>query len=288
MGGFKRTVTVSYGFVQAVCDLTTSKAPNSDSDLVQVCTAGGHAPTKPKWDPLCPVCNTTVGRSTLAKAREISKDNFVVLTQDEVAALKADDEQYKGKLVLTAHEAVEVEGKTIPSGTSYYLAPNPKDQFYGLLRQMILDNPDLAFMGRYTVTSRASTYRVLPFGDVLVAQQMLAPEEYVPAPAYTPTPIPAQMLEMAQQVARGFVTPFDPAAYADQYKQRLDEAIEARQSTPGAALPTAVAGAPAVDPMEAMMAQMTAMLAANGNAAPTDSGGDKKAAPKKRTRKKVA
>lgn len=288
MGGFKRTVTVSYGFVQSVVDLSSSKAKTED-DLVQVCTAGGHAPTKPKWDPFCPACNSTVGRGTLAKASEVAKDQFVVMTQDEVAALKSDDEQYKGKLALTAHDAAEVEGKVMPNGTTYFLAPNPKDQFFGLLRQMIVDNPDLAFMGLYTVTSRASLYRVRPFGDVLVAEQMLRPEETLQAPAYTPTPIPQQMLDMAQQVARGFVAPFDPAAYADTYKTRLAEALGVRQSEPGADLPTAtpVAGA---DPMAAMAALMAAAISAPpaaGNGSDAAPVVEQKAAPK-RTRKKAS
>lgn len=289
MAGFKRTITVSYGFVQSVCDLTSSKAKADDS-LVQVCTGNplsGHSPIKPKWDPFCPSCNSTVGRGALAKASEVAKGQFVVMTADEVAGLKSDDGNYKGKLALQAHDALEVEGKTMPSGTSYFLAPNPKDQFFGLLRQMILDNPDLSFLGRYTVTSRATTYRVRPYGDVLLAEQMLDPEEMVQAPAYTPTPIPQNMLDMAQQVARGFVAPYDPLDYADQYRKRLAEAIDTRTAEPGADISaSAPASGAAQDPMAAMAAMMAAAIGGNGSDGTPVEG--QTPAPKKRTRKKVA
>lgn len=268
MAGFKRTVTVSYGFVSATCALTSTKV-KTDTEQVQLCTGQDpaqpahkdHAPTKPTWDPYCPVCQASVARASLVKGTEVAKGSYVVMTTDEVAALKSDDEQYKGKLALTAHDAAEVTGKVMPSGTTYYLAPDPKDQFFGLLRQMIADNDDLAFLGLYTVTSRSALYRVRPFGDVLVAEQMLRPEETLTAPTFTAPPIPEQMLTMAQQVARGFVTPFDPAAYADTYRQRLAEAVATRTAAPGASIATAVAAQPAgPDPMAAMMAQMQAML----------------------------
>lgn len=289
MAGFKRTVTLTYGFVQALTDLTSSKAPeDKDTKLTQVCTAGGHAPTKPKWDPFCPACNTTVPKGTLAKASEPTKGTFVVMTADEVDDLKGDDEQYKGKLALTSHLWSEVEGSTIPTGTVYYLTPNPKDQFYEVLRQMILDTPDLAYMGRYTVTSRAATYRVRPYGDILVAEQMLEPEMLVAPPSYTPTPIPEAMLEMAREVATKFVTPYDPAAYANTYKVRLAEALGAREASPGAALPATTAATTVADPMAAMLAQMAAMVSAPpANASEPAPVAEKKPAPRKRTTKKA-
>lgn len=294
MAGFKRTITLTYGFVQAIADLSSSKAPeDKETKLTQVCVAGGHDPVKPKWDPFCPSCidpqtgyaGTTVSKSTLAKASEPVKGQYVVMSADEVADLKSDDEQYKGKLSLTAHNWDDVEGQMMPEGTTYHLVPNPKDQFFWLLRQMILDCPDLAFMGRYTVVSRAATYRVRPFGDILVAEKMLEPNEMVAAPSVTPGVIPEQMLEMAREVARKFVTPFDPTAYADTYKIRLAEALGAREAAPGGALPTAVAGPTVADPMAAMMAQMAAMVGTKSDDAPVEKS---KPAPRKRTTKKVA
>lgn len=290
MAGFKRTLTVSYGIVQAVCDLTSTKVPESkDTGLAQVCVGAAHskahAPVKPVWDPYCPSCAKTVGRTSLSKATEPVKGQFVVISQEEVADLKGDDANYKGVLALTAHEAAQFEASTMPDGTTYYLAPNPKDAFYGLLRQMIQENPDLAFVGKYTVQSRAATYQVRPYGDLLVAVKMLAPEEMVQAPTVTPREISQAMLDMAPTVARGFITPYDPASYADTYKARLAETMAQRVSEPGAALATGVPSGPAVDPMAAMQAQMEALTAAAGNGSVASAGDGQKP---KRTRKKAA
>lgn len=277
--GFSRNLKIVMGMVQVDAKLTASKVADAESDLTQVCT-NGHEPKKPLWDPQCPSCGT-VARDSLDKAREVSKGQYVVFTRDEVTALKSDDEKFKGILTLSAHDAVEVEGQVMPTGTVYYLEPGKGDRMYPLLKLMVEENPDVTYLGLYTVTSKASLYRVRPYGDVLVAEQLLFPEEIQAAPEIVLTEIPEAMVETVREVARKFITPFNASTYANSYRERLATAVSEREAAPIGTTTVVTSSPTRVDPMADMLAQMQAMLGPDAGAAPV---ADASAKPK-RTRK---
>jgi non-homologous end joining protein Ku len=263
---WSRNIKIVYGMVQADVKLTPTKATSTES-LTQLCTGEGkHDPIVPCWDPVCQTCGP-VKRNTLAKGNEVAKGQYVVFSQDEVAQLKGDSDQYKGILTLSAHNAVEVEGQVMPSGTSYYIEPGKGDSMFPLLKLQIDENPDLAFMGLYTVTSAVGRYRVRSYDGILIAEQILAPEEIATTPVVTLTDVPEAMVDTVREVARKFVTPFDASTYANNYAKNLAAATAAREAqaagglTPGPLADTIVTMAKAADPMAAMLAMMAATVA---------------------------
>lgn len=249
--GFSRNIKVQYEMIAADVQLTSTKLTVED-DLCLLCTGSAEAPhpaVKPVWDPFCPSCDKTVSRYSLVKGKETAT-GFVPFTAAEVEALKAEDLQYKGILSLTAHPVSEVDGKTMPSGTSYYLAPRKGDRFYGVIREMIASHPEQTVLGLYTVNSRSAFYRVKLWGDALVAEQLLRPEELLPAPEVHPFEQPEQMLEMAREMAAAVVRPFDPASYRNTYAERLHTAMVEREAT------SEVAPATGTDDLMAQMASL--------------------------------
>lgn len=271
MAGFKRTLTVSIGMTQVICDLLSVKK-SGDTDLVQVCTGEGtHAPIKPCWDPVCPTCGT-VKRNTLGKAVEITEGQLVPFTAPEIDALKDDEARYKGQMMLTAHPLAEVADKTERSGTTYVLVPSTKkgvaDQsaFYAVLIALLEATPDVAYMARYTVTSRAAIYKLRLHGGVILADQMVPTDEYAELPEVTLPPVPEAMLAMVKDYAAAYVTPFDPKAYENEYAARLTQAIATREAVEAGQAAVAAGASPApaatpVDPFAAMQAMMKAAIA---------------------------
>lgn len=292
MAGFKRTLTVSIGMTQVICDLLSVKK-SGDTDLVQVCTGEGtHAPIKPCWDPVCPTCGT-VKRNTLGKAVEITEDQLVPFTAPEIDALKDDEARYKGQMMLTAHPLAEVADKTERSGTTYVLVPSAKkgvaDQsaFYAVLIALLEATPDVAYMARYTVTSRAAIYKLRLHGGVILADQMVPTDEYAELPEVTLPEVPAAMLAMVSDYAKAYITPFDPKAYENEYAARLTAAIAAREAVEAGQAATAAGvtpiAAPSADPFAAMMAAMQGVVGKPEEPKPA-----KKAAPRKRAAAKAS
>jgi len=279
MAGFKRTLIVSIGMTQVTCDLLSVEKAG-DNDLVQVCIGGNgradHAPIKPCWDPVCPTCNVAVKREDLSKAREIVDGQFVVFDGGEIAALKDEEARYKGQMMLTAHPLADVLDKTERNGKTYVLVPSTKkgvaDQsaFYAMLVALLAETPDTAYMGRYTVTSRAAIYRLRLQGGVILADQMVPTDEYAELPEVTLPEVPAPMLAMIKDYAKAFTTPFDPKAYENEYAAKLTQAIAAREAVEAGQAAVAAGVSPttpvAADPFAAMQAAMTVAIQQNAPA----------------------
>jgi len=286
MAGFKRTLIVSIGMTQVTCDLLSVKKAG-DNDLMQVCTGNGtHPPAKPCWDPVCETCGT-VSRDTLAKAREIVEGQYVVFGQSEIDALKEDEARYKGQMALTAHPLAEVTGKTERNGTTYVLVPSTKkgvpDQsaFYAVLRALLVETPDVAYMARYTVTSRAAIYKLRLHGNVILADQMVPTDEYAELPEFTLPDVPEPMLAMVRDYAAAYVTPFDPSAYENEYAARLTAAIATREAVEAGQVAVEALARVNVDPFAAMQEMMASAIAAQPKPAPAKAAPAKKAAAQK-------
>ncbi len=289
---YRKDLTVSIGFLTARCDVETTKDNSvNDTGLTQLC-ANGHDPAKPCWDPVCAVCDAAVKREDLVKGREVGDNSFVLVTDEELNALKELEASFKGKIALTPHDAVEVESKTMPSGTTYYLTRNAKDEHYGLVRHAVETNPQFAFIGIYTVASRSALYRAKVYDGCLVLEQLLRPEELKPVPVVD-APVNEALVGTLDQVLEAFVTEFDPATYRSTYAEQVNAIVEARESTGAAALPAAPSAPANAD--DALLAQMEAFLADKGgnNGTPRNQNADDGAeadpsAKPKRTRKPKA
>lgn len=273
MSGWKRTLTVSINMTQVICDLLSVQKAG-DNDLVQLCTGANglpaHAPEKPCWDPTCAHCGI-VKRDALVKGSEITEGQYVVMTPDEIEALKADEARYKGQMMLTPHPFDEVAGHTERKGTTYALVPSTKkgvaDQsaFYAVLLETIAKTPDIAYLTRYTVSTRAALYRLRVDKGLILADQMVPTDEYAELPVLDLPPVPEAMVTMIEDYARMAVTPFDPKSYENEYSAKLTnviasrEAVEAGRADPSA--PDVAALTKQVDPFAAMQTQMAAALA---------------------------
>lgn len=198
----------------------------------------------------------------IVKAHPVG-DGFVRIEADEITDAKQDATALKKVAALTPHSAAEVEIATVSGDKSYYLTPDlGHETTYAIIRALVVNHPELAFVCQWTPRSNASMFRLQHRDGTLLLTERVRPQGVKPAPVVTAT-APEAMLAMGEQVLLlpGVITDFDPATYADSYEQRLAAIIATKQIV--AAGGTTVATAPALPVGQAnAMAALQAMLAA--------------------------
>lgn len=231
MAALKKGVAFSVGLVTANCSI--NGAVEKAAGNVTVCC--GTDPAKPH-DPQrisqvrrCTECGD-VAYTALKKAREVA-DGLVLLEDDEIKEAKADADAFKTRAAMTPHPAAEVYALTAPGEKVYYVTPDPGNEVpYDILRTMVGEHPELAFVCQWTARSNASLFRVTVQKGVLCMTELVRPQALKAAPQVE-AEAPEPMKVMAEQVLQlpGVVTDFDPDTYADHYEERIQALLATKQ-----------------------------------------------------------
>lgn len=262
MAALKKGVAFSVGLVTASCSI--NGAVEKAAGNVTVCCGSltPHDPSRISQVNRCSTCGD-VSYTSLQKAREVG-DGLVLLTAEEITEAKGDADKYKTQVALTPHPAATVYARTAPGEKAYYVTPDPGHEVaYDVLRTMILDAPELAYVGLWTPRSNAAQFRVIIRDGCLMMTELVREQAIKAAPVVT-AEAPAAMKNMAAQVLAlpGVVTDYDPDTYADRYEDNIQALLATKQvvSTGGT---TAAPVTPSIPASQAAaMAQLEAMLAA--------------------------
>ncbi len=214
--------TISFGLVSVPVNLYSSaesKASISFNMLHKKCGS------RLKQQYICTKDQEIVTRDETVKGYEFSKDQYVILTVEELKAL---DEKATGAIdILEFVPLAKVERVYLEK--VYYLGPDKGgDRAYRLLAAA-LEETGLAALGQYA--ARGTQYLVLlrPSNGVLVMEQLHYADEIRPTTEVT---IPAgdikpMELAMAKQlIAQTASDTFDPEKYKDTVRERVMEAIQ--------------------------------------------------------------
>lgn len=264
MGFSRKGITLSLGLISEQVKLTGAVDKSSGDEQLKTLCVGmdgtEHAPSAISSKYHCPTCGDIHDRTQLKKGRP-SGDGFVVVNPEDLNELKADtSEQFKKEVSLTAHPAEQVLNGTVSGDKRYYLQPEAAGQRFAVIRSLIADNPQYAFLAQYTVSARVSTYMARVEGDAILLEER-TPAALLPAPQIEAEPNEA-MLEMAEQLLGTLVTDFDASNYADTYTERLREMLDAAEVTEGDTTTPVVAAAPKQSKDDALMAALEAQLKA--------------------------
>ncbi|MEN3294722.1 MAG: end-binding protein Ku [Burkholderiales bacterium] len=249
-------LTLSFGLVSIpvkVYAATDSKDGISFNMIHQACGS------RVKQQLVCIKEDVVVERSELVKGFEFSPGQYVIFAPEELKELET----------ATTH-LVDIVG-FVPAGSidpvyfekAYYLAPDKRgDKPYKLLLEGMKQTKRCA-LARWTWRGKSYTVQVRPSlqGEGLVLQQLLYASE---VRSFNDLKIPEgevseKELDLAATLIEQIAQEFDPAEYKDDFKDRIEAAIE--QKIQGKQItvseePEAAGGAQVIDLMEALRASI--------------------------------
>ena len=172
----------------------------------------------------------------VVKAFEYDKGSYVVLEEADIKAAAPE-----------SHETVEVETFVDAAAIDpryyekpYVLVPAKKaEKGYVLLRETLRGSNRVG-IARVVIRTREYLAAVMPQGDALVLMLLRYPQELVD-PADYPLPegkpsdyrVTAKELQMAQQLIDSMSGDWDPEAYKDEFRERLQAIIRKRIKSKG-------------------------------------------------------
>ena len=265
--------TISFGLVSVPVNLyssSESKASVSFNMLHKKCGS------RLKQQYICPKDdNEVVARDDTVKGYEFAKDQYVVLTAEELKAL---EEKATGMIdVIEFVPLAKVDREYLDK--VYYLGPDKGgDRAYRLL-SAALQETGYAALGQYAARGRQHLVLLRPLNGVLVMEQLHYADEVRPTTEVTIPEgevKPAELNLAKQLIEQTASDTFDPQKYKDTVRERVLETIQRKVEGQDITADIAPAGGTKIiDLMDALKASLAAT--------PTDS--EKPAKPEKKGRK---
>jgi non-homologous end joining protein Ku len=281
-------VTLSFGMI-AVAVSVHGAVGEDDSRSMKIVCEHGHAATPVKQRLTCGViyadgtaCGNDGSEEPFTRARQVG-DGFVVIPPEVIEKDKEASAVFKKSIALSVHPLHEVTSVLMPSGKSYYLSIKAASASavlnYTLLSRLVTDNPDKAFMAKFTLRSATSLFQLVSAGaGTLVLRQMADADLVREHPSIPFADLDERTLELAGMLAEQQLTPFLVAEHGSGKSSIIaDYAASQTPVTPvdvaSVAKPEATASATVSD----LTAALEAMLAPTSITAPTK----RKRAPRK-------
>ena len=265
--------TISFGLVSVPVNLyssSESKASVSFNMLHKKCGS------RLKQQYICPKDdNEVVARDDTVKGYEFAKDQYVVLTAEELKAL---EEKATGMIdVIEFVPLAKVDREYLDK--VYYLGPDKGgDRAYRLL-SAALQETGYAALGQYAARGRQHLVLLRPLNGVLVMEQLHYADEVRPTTEVTipEGDVKPAELNLAKQLIEQTATDtFDPQKYKDTVRERVLETIQ--RKVEGQDITTDIApagGTKIIDLMDALKARLAATPAASEKAAKPEKKGRK-------------
>lgn len=189
----------------------------------------------------CPTCNKALERSEVLKGYPVTKDKFVILTEEEI------DEAHKEKTeqinVISFVEANEID--PVFYEDTYYLTPEKagQDLFQIFVETLIETNKNA--LGKIIMRSKEHLILLSPYtslnvnfppapgvkilrGFSLHYIEDLRTTVDIPDSDYTQKPIDPEMLKLSKQLVTNLSGKFDPMKYKDEYREIILKHVDAK------------------------------------------------------------
>jgi len=271
---------ISFGMVTIPIKVF-SATEEKDISFRQVHVADGG---RIKYKRICSIDGEEVPYSDIGKGYEMADGRMIVLEPDDFADLPLSSKKVIDVLEFVPSDQVD----PLYLGKSYYLQADggPGAKPYVLLRDA-LDGSELYALVKVALRSRESLGLLRTYDDVLVLQVMLWPDEVRDSSFAAPSEdveIRSQEKAMAASYIDTLRGEFDPDQYHDEYRQALEQVVEAKAA--GVPLPETEEeepeGAEVVDLVAALRASVEAAKARRAGGEPAKKAPANKAAPAKK------
>lgn len=232
------TATISFGLVSVPVNIfssSESKASVSFNMLHKKCGS------RLKQQYTCPKDNEVVTRDDTVKGYEFAKDQYVVLTPEELKTLEEKATQLIDVIEFVPLDKVDREYLE----KVYYLGPDKGgDRAYRLLAEAMKETGKAA-LGQYAARGQQHLVLLRPLNGVLVMEQLHYADEVRPTSEVT-IPVgevkPTELKLAKQLIEQTSNEEFEPAKYKDTVRERILETIQRKidgqditaDATPGA------------------------------------------------------
>ena len=210
-----------------------------------------------RYKRVCSVCGEEVPYDEIVKGYEFEKDNYVVFTEEELSQIPADS--IKAIDIVSFVPLDEID--PIYFQKPYYLAPEPSGiKAYKLLERALTEGEKVG-LAKITLREkeRLATLRVKD--GVFVLETMHWPDE-IRVPEFEEldknVEIRSQELAMAKSLIENLTDHFQPEEFHDAYRERLEEAVNAKVEGMEVAVAPTKEPTQILDLMEALKASVEA------------------------------
>jgi len=253
--------TISFGLVSVPVNLYSSaesKASVSFNMLHKKC--GGRL----KQQYICPKDNNeVVERTDTVKGYEFAKDQYVILSTEELKALEEKATQTIDVIEFVPLAKVDREYLE----KVYYLGPDKgADRAYRLLAAALLDTGKAA-LGQYAARGQQHLVLLRPLNGVIVMEQLHYADEVRPTTEVTVPEGDVKPMELAlakQLIEQTSNENFEPLKYKDTVRERILDTIQ--RKIEGQDITTDIApdtGGKIIDLMDALKASLAATTQAD-------------------------
>jgi DNA end-binding protein Ku len=247
------SLTVSFGLVSIPVKLfSATEASRAISFNLLHKTCGSRL----KQQYFCVKEEVPVAREEMAKGYEFSKDQYVMFSPEELKALEE-----AGTHAADIAEFVPLDSvDPVYFDKAYYLAPDKGGaKPYALLCRALRESKRCA-LGRWAARGKQYIVMIRPVDDGLVMQQLLYAGEVrsIKDIEIPKTEVRDAELKLAQQLIEQLATDkFDPSAYTDEVRGRVEAAIQKKVEGQEITLAEAPEqGAQVIDLMDALRASL--------------------------------
>jgi len=171
-----------------------------------------------------------IDRKDLVKGYEVSKGDYILLTDDEINAVK-----------LESTKTIDIE-RFVPGDeidriyweNPYYLAPDGKmaQEAFGVIRTAMEKSGQIA-LGRIVLATRERIIALEPRGKGILAYTIRSSDEVRESEdvfaSISDAPADPAMIAIAEKIIEQRRGPFDPSQFVDRYEEALKALIEDRK-----------------------------------------------------------
>ena len=215
--------TLGFGMVSIPVKLYGSVSKKSETSLATLHSECGSRIKMPKY---CPQCDRMLEAGELAKAYEISKDQYVPLTEDELAGLP-----------LPSLQAVSIQHfikeDDLPDERwykdSYFIAPEKAGQKAFVLFMKAMEQTGMVGVAKIAIRGREHLCVVEPFDGVLLMETLYwADEIREPDELRVTASVSEKEMAMATSLIQAMSGEPQFESYKDEYKEALLKLVEAK------------------------------------------------------------
>ncbi len=250
------SLTISFGLVSIPVKLysaTQARAGISFNLIHEKCGS------RLRQQYICIKEDVVVERDEMVKGYEFAKDQYVTFTTEELKAL---EEEATGTVEITEFVPDE-KIDPIYYDKAYFLAPDKGGaKPYALISEGMRKTGRCA-LARWAARGKQYLVQIRPVADGLMMQQLLYADEVRPMSEIDIqlSPVKDAELKLAVQLIEQIsADEFNPKAYEDDVKKRIETAVEKKISgkeiSVSPAAPAGKGGAQVIDLMEALRASL--------------------------------
>lgn len=210
---------ISFGLVHIPIQMYRTTQDN-DISFNQLCK---ETKERVKYKKYCPNCQKELKPSDIVKGYQYEKDQYVIMTMDEIEELKVEKDRTIHIMQFTKLSEI----KDIYYEKNYYAIPEKHaEKAYELLYSAMKELQMVA-IAKTVIGTKQTLLALCPEQDGILVKTLFYEDEIVEIPKTIPHPkVDAAEKEMAIQLINSMQKPFEPDLYHDEFQERLRLAIE--------------------------------------------------------------